>query len=142
VVGSGGGHGLVKTANGTNGSNNEARKALSTKEGVGSSEDESIGELPTLNTQSGHSGEIHDMSHYLPLYVIPLAGLENLANLQAKVQQGDNADSTALLELAEKQIIVNVAVPQGASDEVFQMPVSAEFFRFNSSLICFNPISS
>ncbi|OQV21690.1 Clustered mitochondria protein-like protein [Hypsibius exemplaris] len=109
-------HQVLKNGSASNGS------AKVTDEGGASSEEDSVGEMAV--TSGGHSGaDMRDISQYLPLYVIPLSGLENLANLQAKIQQGGDTAGEPT-ELQEKQITVNIAVPQGASDDVFQMPMN------------------
>ena len=66
-----------------------------------------------------------NLSQFLPLYVIPLANLENLAMMQARAAQEEAAgENAAAMEGMEKQITVKVVVPQPSGDEQFVLPVS------------------
>lgn len=88
---------------------------------------------PNSTTSPTHPVDLRDISHYLPLYVIPLSNLENLASLQGRGPgEGDTAggSGTASQETLEKQITVNIVVPQGANDENFPLPVRESVVHF------------
>ena len=101
-------------------------------DGQSTGEKESNGQAPSPTTQ-----DLRDISQFLPLYVIPLSNLENLAGISharfsgsgegmdgaAAVNgvNGESADADA--SKADKPITINIVVPQSGNEDTFQMPV-------------------
>ncbi|GAV03873.1 hypothetical protein RvY_14242, partial [Ramazzottius varieornatus] len=96
-------------------------------------EAEANGQAPLPTTQ-----DLRDISQFLPLYVIPLSNLENLAALNSArfAGSGDGLNGTTVVNgtngeaadaagvKADRAITINIVVPQSGNEDAFQMPIS------------------